>query len=186
MIMSKKDEKEICELVGVDLTNDETYPFNISIEESEVLDLMKYNYKDAYGLHRYGSQAFSGLVTILGVKSIFTQMIYPEKVMNNAVKKFIAKDRPLFGELKNLEERHYPHGEINLSRISHNIVNIKFNDDVMYAVAMFMDTETGKVLKNADLSKYRFSLRGAGSVIDDVVLDNYEIIAIDIIPMEDL
>lgn len=148
-------------------------------------------------------------VLVTGVENL-NERIYTNETALDIVKQFLNMEKPLYGELflsdDWKEEVLFSGGAINLSKVSHKIIELNMdpveNADPrceIKATIEFVDTDNGRLAKEMidDLS---FSLRGIGSMVPYAYLDqktgffegeclgtkvgNFEFISIDLIRKE--
>lgn len=120
-----------------------------------------------------------GKVLDLDVPTKFGNKIYSSKLFKNILENIKHREHDLLGELRYERECYYDY--VDISNVSHKIVSISIINGSVFAQAVVLDTESGKLLKISNLSDYRFCLRGTGIVIDNNIIDEYELITIDIL-----
>jgi len=112
--------------------------------------------------------------------------IYPKKIMEGQITEYnasyIGKNRAM-GELG-----HPPSPQINLDRVSHNIIELRYKSSTdVYGKAKLLDTPCGNIAKNlvSEGIQLGVSSRGLGTVKEsggvNVVQDNFKLATIDIV-----
>lgn len=113
--------------------------------------------------------------------------IYPKEVLLREVEKYnnnFVKSRRALGELDHAES-----SVVNLKNVSHNIVEMHWNNDDLVGTLEILQTPNGNILK--DLLKagilIGISSRGLGSVKNDIqekadiVQDDFDLICFDVV-----
>ena len=85
-------------------------------------------------------------------------------------------NKKYFGEIS-----HPGTPNVDLSKISHEISNLRIEEDILYGDVNVLDTPQGKKL-NKILSEVIFRPRALGNINEQNVVENFELIAFDAIP----
>jgi hypothetical protein len=123
-----------------------------------------------------------GVALICDQPSPYTQRVYPQHVIDDALAEFVKSSEPKLGELR------FDGGPdkiaIGLKDVSHRIVDVKIIDGAVTVSAQVLKTPKGEELRKSDLSQLRFALRSIGETNPkgDVVTI-LQILTIDIIPI---
>jgi len=111
--------------------------------------------------------------------------MYPKKVMESAVKKYIKEQ---VSKGRAVGELNHPDGPtINLDKVSHRITNLEFEGNNVVGKALILNTPMGKVVKGLIEGGVQLgvSSRGMGSLETkndmSVVKDDYHLATIDIV-----
>lgn len=111
--------------------------------------------------------------------------MYPKKVMESAVKKYIKEQ---VSKGRAVGELNHPDGPtINLDKVSHRITSLKFEGNNVVGRALVLNTPMGKVVKGLIEGGVQLgvSSRGMGSLETkkdmSVVKDDYHLATIDIV-----
>ena len=107
--------------------------------------------------------------------------IYPKKILEREVEKYIKEKvntKQAVGELD-----HPPEPTINLDRVSHLVESLKFDGNDCIGRAKILDTPCGRTVKAmlAGGVKLGVSSRGIGTINEDTVNDDYNLLCIDIV-----
>lgn len=107
--------------------------------------------------------------------------IYPKKILEREVEKYIKEKvntKQAMGELD-----HPPQTTINLERVSHLVESLKFEGNDVIGKAKILDTPCGRTVQSLldGGVKLGVSSRGVGSLNEDTVADDYNLVCIDIV-----
>lgn len=111
--------------------------------------------------------------------------IYPRRVLENAVKKYV-KEQVQTGRA--VGELNHPEGpSINLDKVSHRITELNWNGDNVYGKAVILDTPMGQIVKGLMEGGVNLgvSSRGMGSLMErngqTYVRDDFMLATVDIV-----
>lgn len=113
--------------------------------------------------------------------------VYPKNILEREAKKYqenFIKERRALGELDHPESQ-----VVNLQNVSHNIIDISWNNDDLIGTVEVLTTPSGNILRELFKAgiKLGISSRGMGSVRKNVresadeVQDDFELIAFDFV-----